>query len=103
VTSERLSRGALSLAWGVVAAVVAYALLRATQALRDPAGIPAIVAWSPHAGFFWRAWTAAYIGGMAATMMALVSRGRVEAAARALTPAVAVAAWLLAVVTALFP
>jgi hypothetical protein len=103
VTSERLARGALSLAWGLVAAVVAYALLRAIQVLRSSEANPAVVVWSPHAGFFWRAWTAAYIGGMAATMAALVSRGRVEAVARALTPAVAVAAGLLALVTALFP
>lgn len=101
--SERLARGALSLAWGLVAAVTAYALLRATQVLRAPEANPATVVWSPHAGFFWRAWTAAYIGGMAATMTAVVSRGRVEGAARALAPAVVVAAGLLALVTALLP
>jgi hypothetical protein len=103
VKGERLARGALALAWGLVAAVAAYALLRAIQVLRSPEGNPAVVVWSPHTGFFWRAWTAAYIGGMAATMTAVVSRGRVESAARALTPAVVVAAGLLALVTALFP
>jgi hypothetical protein len=103
VKGEPLARGALSIAWGLVAAVVAYALLRAQQVLRAPEPNPAFVVWSPHAGFFWRAWTAAYIGGMVATMTALVSRGRVEAAARALTPAVAVAAGLLALVAVFFP
>jgi hypothetical protein len=95
--------GALSLAWGLVVAAASYALLRSVQVLRAPEPNPAIVVWSAHAGFFWRAWTAGYIGGMAAVLVALVARERLDAAAGALVPATIVAATLLALTSLFFP
>jgi hypothetical protein len=103
VKSERLAHAALSLAWGLVVATGAYAVLRAGQALRGPGPNPATVIWSAHAGFFWRAWTAGYIGGMGAVMAAALARGRVEALARGLAPATVVATALLAATSVLFP
>ena len=101
--SERRVHAALSLAWGLVVATGAYAVLRAAQALRGPGPDPALVLWSAHAGFFWRAWTAGYIGGMAAVMAAALARSRVEAMARGLAPATVAAAALLAATSVLFP
>jgi hypothetical protein len=103
VTGAGRAGAAIALAWGLVLAVAAYAIIRAVQAARGPQLDPAAVAWSPHAGFFWRSWTAAYIGGMGAFAASLVARGRIELAARALAPAAACAATLLALVTLLCP
>ncbi len=96
-------QGALSLAWGLVVAAAAYAILRSVQVLRAPEPNPAVVVWSAHAGFFWRAWTAGYIGGMTAVLVAFVGRGRLEATAGALAPATLVAATLLALTSLFFP
>ena len=59
--------------------------------------------WSAHAGFFWRVWTVAYLGGIAAFITFVVARGRTAAAARALAPAIAIAAALLALQSAFLP
>jgi hypothetical protein len=103
VKRDRFVRGALSLAWGLVLATASYAALRAVQVLRAPGPDPATVVWSAHAGFFWRAWTAGYIGGMGAVMASVLARGRIETMARALAPAVIGAAALLAVASVFFP
>jgi hypothetical protein len=104
VKGEGFARGAVSLAWGLVVAAGAYAILRSVQGLRAPPGPnPATVVWSAHAGFFWRSWTAGYIGGMGAVVASTLARGRLEAMARALLPAVVAAAALLVVATMLFP
>lgn len=100
---EALVRVATSSAWGVVVAVAAYPVMRTAQCLMSPAQDPAAVVWSAHAGFFWRAWTAAYTGGMAAITAYVVARGWLEAAARALAPAIVVAAAMLALATLFFP
>jgi hypothetical protein len=100
---ERLVHGAVSVAWGLVLATSAYAVLRAVQAMRGPGPNPAMVVWSAHAGFFWRAWTAGYIGAMGAVMAAALARGRLEAMARALAPAAVAAAVLLAATSVFFP
>jgi hypothetical protein len=103
VRGERLTAAFTALAWGLVVAVAAYALLRAQQAVRGPGPDPATVVWSPHAGFFWRSWTSMYIGGIAAFAAWLLAQGRVEATARALVPGVLGAAGLLALVSLLSP
>jgi hypothetical protein len=103
VKGERLAGALVALAWGLVVAVAAYALLRAEQAFRGPGPDPAAVVWSPHAGFFWRSWTSMYMGGIAAFAASLLARGRAEAAARALLPGVLGAAGLLALVSLLLP
>ncbi len=103
MTSVPVVRVAASLVWGVVVAVAAYAIMRTAQALTSPAQDPAAVVWSAHAGFFWRAWTASYVGGMAALTAYVVARGRLEGAARGLAPAIVLATAILALATVLFP
>lgn len=94
---------AVSLAWGLVVAVAAYALVRAIQYVLLPDPNPAAVVWSAHAGYFWRVLTVSYAGGMASFVALLVARRRVQALADALVTAVSVAASLLALQAALFP
>jgi hypothetical protein len=89
--------------WGLVVAVGAYAIVRGIQFFLYPDPNPATLVWSAHAGFFWRAWTCAYAGGIAAFVAFLFARTRVEGAARALVPAIGLAAALLALQTAVFP
>jgi hypothetical protein len=94
---------AIALAWGLVVTVGAYAVVRAIQSVVSPDPQPVALAWSAHAGFFWRIWTVAYLGGIAAFVAFVVARGRPGAAARALAPAIAVAAALLVLQSALLP
>jgi hypothetical protein len=94
---------AVSAAWGLVIAVGAYAIVRATQLVASPEPTPTQLVWSVHAGYFWRALTVAYAGGMSAFVLLLVARGRVEVLARALVPAIGVTTALLALQAALFP
>ena len=100
---ETAAAGAVAVAWGLVVAVAAYAIVRAIQSVLFPDPNPAALAWSPHAGFFWRIWTVVYMGGFAAFVAFAVSQGRRSAVARALAPAVAVAAALLAVQSIFLP
>jgi hypothetical protein len=101
--SERAVACALSAAWGIVVAVGAYAIVRAIQKVVYPDPNPAALVWSAHAGFFWRVWTVAYLGGVAAFVTFVVARGRTAASARALAPAIAIAAGLLALQSAFLP
>lgn len=89
--------------WGLVVAVAAYALIRAIQFFVYPDPNPATLVWSAHAGYFWRVWTVAYAGSIAAFVAFPIVRRHFEPAVRALAPAVAVAATLLALQTALLP
>lgn len=59
-------RGALAVIAGCVTAATLYAVLRVVQAVLLAEPDPALVIWSEHAGYFWRAWTAGYAGGMVA-------------------------------------
>ncbi len=93
----------VSTAWGLLVSIAAYAILRAVQALLFPAPDPARLVWSAHAGFFWRAWTVTYAGGMATFVTLALVRGQTERAARALAPAVVVAATLIALQSVFFP
>jgi hypothetical protein len=103
VNRETLLVAALSLAWGCVVAVAAYAVVRGIQFFLYPDPNPATLVWSAHAGYFWRAWTCGYAGGIAVFIAYLLARARTEAAARALAPAAGVAALLLALQTLAFP
>jgi hypothetical protein len=103
VKSEGAVTSALSVAWGLVVAVGASAVVRAIQRVVYPEPNPAALVWSAHAGFFWRVWTVAYLGGVAAFVTFLVARGRTIAAARALAPAIVIAAGLLALQSVFLP
>jgi len=94
---------ALGVAWGASIAVVAYGVVRTIQFFLYPDPNPATLVWSAHAGFFWRCWTCAYGGALAAFIAFVVARRDAERAARSLLPAVAVAAAVLAAQVAIFP
>jgi len=102
VKTAALTTGAVSIAWGLVVTVGGYAVVRAVQHFVYAEPDPATLVWSAHAGFFWRAWTVAYAGGMAAFAV-LVAPHRTGLAARALAPGIAVAASLLVLQTIFFP
>jgi hypothetical protein len=94
---------AISLAWGLVAAVSAYAVVRGIQFFAYPDADPAALVWSAHAGFFWRVWTASYAGGIVVFVTFVLARGDAATAARALIPAIGAAALLAGLQSALFP
>ena len=94
---------AVSIAWGIVVAVSAYALMRTIQVRLYPDPNPAEVTWSGHSGYVWRVLSVAYAGVMAAFVVLLIARRRVEACLRALGPALVIAAALLTVQALLFP
>jgi hypothetical protein len=87
----------------MAAAVAAYALVRTVQFFVYPDPNPATLVWSAHAGFFWRSWTCAYAGALAAFIAYVPTRRHLAASVKALGPAVAVVAVLLALQTAVFP
>jgi hypothetical protein len=93
----------VALAWGMAVAVGAYALVRTVQFFLYPDPNPATLVWSAHAGFFWRSWTCAYAGAIAAFIAYVPTRRHLASSVRALGPAVAVTAVLLALQTAVFP
>ena len=94
---------AVALAWGMAAAVGAYAIVRTVQFFVYPDPNPATLVWSAHAGFFWRSWTCAYAGAIAGFVAYVPTKRHLEASVRALGPAVAAVAILLALQTAVFP
>ncbi len=100
---ERVVAAGVALAWGMAAAVAAYALVRTVQFFLYPDPNPATLVWSAHAGFFWRCWTCAYAGGIAAFVAFLLVRAHPARALRTLPAAIAVAAAMLAVQTAVLP
>jgi hypothetical protein len=90
-------RGRLALAWiaAALAAAGFYAVLRVGQALGGAEPDPALIVWSPHAGFFWRAWTAAYFGVMAGFAVFVLAPRAPERVARAVAALVVVVAALV--------
>lgn len=60
---------ALALATACTAAALLYSILRIVQALVLPEPDPATVMWTEHSGFFWRAWTCAYVAGAIALIV----------------------------------
>jgi hypothetical protein len=95
MTRELRTRLALGFIAGCVVAVGLYGVLRVVQFRLFPDPNPAMVIWSAHAGYFWRAWTVAYAGGIAG-LFAYSAAGRDPSrVARALLPALTVAAILI--------
>ena len=72
-------------------ATAAYALLRLGQFVFVTEANPAQILYSEHAAYFWRSWTAAYIGALLG-FAAWLSPNR---SARALSPGIVVATSLL--------
>jgi hypothetical protein len=94
---------AVSLAWGIVVSVLGYAVVRTIQFFVYPEPNPATLVWSAHAGYFWRAWTVGYAGGIASFVAFVIVRRSTAPAARALAVAVAAAATALALQSAFLP
>ena len=88
-------RAALALMTGLVTAVGLYGLLRGLQLIFFPEPNPATVIWSAHAGYFWRGWIVAYVGGMAGFLGWSAAGRDPERVAKALARAVVVAAAIL--------
>ena len=80
-----------------------YASVRVAQALIFTEPDPALVIWSEHAGFFWRALTVGYVGGMVAFLTWIASARSAPRVAEVLARAVPVAASLLAAQAILVP
>jgi hypothetical protein len=78
------ARAAASAAFGLEIATLAYAVLRLVSFVLYREPNPALVLYSLHAGYFWRAWTASYAGALAAFAFALLARHRPRAAFSAL-------------------
>lgn len=93
-------RAALAFVLGCLAAIAFYAALRVHQAVTTAEPDPTLVIYSAHAGYFWRAWTAAYAGGGAAAVAWLLGTARM---ARALPVALPVAVGAAVLQAAFFP
>ena len=93
----------LALVAACTTAAALYALLRLAQALIFAEPDPALVIWSEHAGFFWRALTVGYAGGMVGFVTWLVSARHAGRVAVVLARAVPIAAALLAAQGLLVP
>lgn len=98
-----MTRAALAVVAGLLAATALYAVTRAVQAALLPEPDPALVFYSEHAGFFWRSLVVGYAGGMAA-FVAWIFAGRDEArVARSLARAVVPVALVLVAQALFFP
>lgn len=97
-TSVRLGLAVVALC---TASTALYAILRVGQACLTREPDPALVLWSEHSGFFWRAWTAAYVGGMTAFFAWMAAARHATRVASFLARALPFAAGLL-VLQALF-
>ena len=93
----------IAAAWGACVAVAAYGIVRGIQFFLYPDPNPATLVWSAHAGFFWRCWTCAYAGCLAAFIAFVGARRSPARAAQSLVGTVAVAGAILALQTAMFP
>jgi len=96
VTAPLRVRAALATSAGCTLATGLYAVMRVVQALIVTEPDPALVIWSEHAGFFWRAWTVSYVGGMAAFVAWMASARSAPAVTRFIAIGVPVAAALVA-------
>ncbi len=97
------TRLALAVVAACTAATALYGIVRVAQALLFPEPDPALVIWSEHAGFFWRAWTVAYVGGMVGILTWAVAERDPARVARALATAVPIAALVVAAQGLLVP
>lgn len=91
MTAKRPSgRTALAFATACTAAAFLYSTLRIIQALVLSEPDAATVMWSEHSGFFWRAWTCAYVAGAVALVIRRFASDRIAALlARAIIPVAA--------------
>lgn len=96
-------RAGLAVVAACAAAAVVYAALRVFQALAMPEPDPALVVWSAHSGFFWRAWIASYAGGSAGFVAWIAARRDPGRVARWLARAVPIAAAMSAAQGLLVP
>lgn len=94
--STRVRLGLAVMATCIVATGL-YGLMRCVQKIVFKEADPAMVIWSEHAGFFWRAWTVTYLGGMCGFLTWLLSERDPARVARLLGHALLVAT---AVITA---
>lgn len=107
MTTEPSEPRAVRLGLAVIAACTAatalYAVMRILQALLVEEADPAIVIWSEHAGYFWRALTVGYVGGMVGFVAWLASSRHAGRVAGVLVRAVPFVAGLLAAQGVLVP
>lgn len=96
-------RLSLAIVAACTSATAIYAALRIAQKLLFPEPDPALVIWSEHAGYFWRAWTSAYAGGMVGFSTYLISGPSPARTARVLAASVVIAAVLLTAQGVLVP
>lgn len=89
------ARIGLSLIATCTAALALYGLMRVVQKIVFPEPDPALVIWSEHAGFFWRAWTVTYLGGMVGLATWMVSEHDPARVARVLARALPIATAIL--------
>lgn len=92
-------RLAVAVVSACAAAIAGYAVLRVAQRLAFGEPDPALVIYSEHAAYFWRAWIATYFG-VAVGFAAWLAPARVV---RHLDRAVVAAALLLAIQALLVP
>ena len=104
MTSEpKAVRLSLAVVAACTTATALYATLRVAQALLLEEADPATVIWSEHAGYFWRALTVGYVGGMIAFLTWVASARSAPRVAEVLARAVPVAASLLLAQAILVP
>lgn len=98
-------RLAIAAALGCALTLFVYAALRVIQAIWFPEPNPAVVIGSERAGYFWRLWMSAYVGGMGAigAWFAAGAPRRAERCARALPAAIGAALAAIALQGALIP
>jgi hypothetical protein len=77
-----------------VSSTALYAALRVGQNF-FPEPDPALVIWSEHAGYFWRAWIAAYVSGTAGFVTYGISARHATQVAHVLATGVLIATVLL--------
>ena len=93
----------LALVAACTTAATFYALLRVAQAMVFKEPDPALVIYSEHAGFVWRALTGGYLGGMAGFVVWVASARHGAAIAASFAGALPFAAALLAAQGVLVP
>lgn len=96
-------RAGLAVVAACTTAAGLYAIVRVAQSLIFPEPNPALVIWSEHAGFFWRALTVGYVGGMAAFLAWMASAHHAARVAALLARALPIAAALLTAQALLVP
>jgi hypothetical protein len=95
VSETRSVRLALAVISACSAAGTLYAGLRVVQKLLFIEPDPSLVIWSAHAGYFWRAWIAVYVGGMLGFVTYVAAERNAARTSRALATSVVLAAILV--------